>query len=93
MTIAFIREPMTARYGESIATKLEAVARHLFLGIRQKNALSYGTAAMIKHCQCGGPLVALRSLNLRICADCKREIEWRLDEGQRPLIGNNRQKG
>lgn len=47
---------------------------------------------MIKLCPCGGPLVALRSLNLRICADCKREIEWRLDEGQRPLIGNNRQK-
>lgn len=41
----------------------------------------------MKLCPCGGPLIPLRSLNLRICADC-----WRLDDGQRPLIGNNRQK-
>ena len=35
-------------------------------------------------------LVHLRSMNLKICADCGNEIEWRLDEGQRPLIDSSR---
>ena len=43
-----------------------------------------------KRCECGGPLVALRSVDLRICNDCKTETPWRLSEGQKPLIGSNR---
>lgn len=39
---------------------------------------------------CCSPLVDLRSLNKRICIGCKREFEWRLEEGQKPLIGSNR---
>lgn len=41
--------------------------------------------------KCAGPLVDLRSLNVRLCADCKSEYPWHLAPGQRPLIGNNRQ--
>lgn len=40
--------------------------------------------------KCSGPLVQLRSLNLRICNDCKAEYEWNLKPGQPPLITNNR---
>ena len=39
---------------------------------------------------CAAPLIALRSLNLRICADCKREFDWPLNAGQAPLLNNNR---
>lgn len=41
--------------------------------------------------RCGSPLVALRSMNRRQCVGCGRMFEWLLDEGQRPLIGSNRQ--
>jgi hypothetical protein len=38
-------------------------------------------------------MVALRSLNLHQCANgkCGHSQEWSLDEGQQPLLGNNRQ--
>lgn len=45
---------------------------------------------MIKTCDCGGALVNLTSMNKRICSDCKKEYEWNLDEGQKPLISSNR---
>lgn len=41
--------------------------------------------------RCGSPLVALRSMNRRQCVGCGRMFEWLLDEGQKPLIGSNRQ--
>jgi len=41
--------------------------------------------------RCGSPLVALRSMNRRQCVWYGRMFEWLLDEGQRPLIGSNRQ--
>ena len=45
----------------------------------------------MKECpKCAGPLVDLRSQNLRICSDCKAEYEWSLKPGQPPLITNNR---
>lgn len=40
--------------------------------------------------KCAGPLVDLRSMNSRICADCKTEHPWHLAPGQKPLISNNR---
>lgn len=39
---------------------------------------------------CGGPLVSLPSMNLRVCADCRREFDWHLSPGQKPLLANNR---
>ena len=35
--------------------------------------------------------MALRSMNRRQCVGCGRMFEWLLDEGQKPLIGSNRQ--
>lgn len=40
--------------------------------------------------KCAAPLVALRSLNARICIDCKTEHDWHLAPGQKPLITTNR---
>lgn len=40
---------------------------------------------------CGGPMCALASLNKLLCADCKHEVTWMLDPGQKPLVGSNRQ--
>jgi hypothetical protein len=37
--------------------------------------------------ECGNScLVELRSQNLKICADCKTQIKWDLDEGQKPTF-------
>lgn len=44
-----------------------------------------------KICSCGSPMVGLTSFNLRICSGCKSEQSWNLDEGQKSLIGSNRQ--
>ena len=41
---------------------------------------------------CGGALVALRSQNIKKCADCGCEVIWKLAEGQLPLVANNRLK-
>ena len=41
---------------------------------------------------CGGPLCLLMSLNEKHCFDCGKIWNWQLDEGQLPLVGNNRQK-
>lgn len=41
--------------------------------------------------RCGSPLVDLRTMNRRQCCGCKRYFVWHLDEGQKPLIGSNRQ--
>lgn len=41
---------------------------------------------------CGNTdLVLYRSMNLKQCPDCRTEIPWTLDPGQKPLIGTNRQ--
>lgn len=40
-------------------------------------------------CSCTD-LVLLRSLNKKICADCKTEFDWFLDPGQKPLQGPSR---
>ena len=42
---------------------------------------------------CGSAMIALRSLNQHQCANgkCGHSQEWSLDEGQQPLLGNNRQ--
>ena len=39
---------------------------------------------------CGSPLVSLSSLSRRICSGCKREQEWTLDDGQKPLLNSAR---
>lgn len=36
--------------------------------------------------ECGDTnLVLLRSQNLKVCSNCKKEIAWHLDAGQKPL--------
>ncbi|MND99971.1 hypothetical protein D3C76_675470 [compost metagenome] len=41
--------------------------------------------------QCGCDcMVALRSLNRKICPDCRSEVPWTLDEGQRAVVTTNR---
>lgn len=40
-------------------------------------------------CQCRA-LVKLPSMNKKICADCKKEYEWKLEPDQKPLISSNR---
>lgn len=46
---------------------------------------------MTKPCpRCAAPLVDLRSQFKRICSGCKVEFEWRLDDGQKPLINSSR---
>lgn len=42
--------------------------------------------------KCGGPLVPLRSLLLKLCTDCQHEVPWPLNPGQPPLITTNRDK-
>lgn len=43
---------------------------------------------------CGEPMVSMPSLNLRQCATgCKEKFDWKLDEGQKSLLGNSRDKG
>ena len=44
-----------------------------------------------KACACGETrLVLLRSINRKLCPTCRRYIAWRLDPGQKPLIGPSR---
>ena len=41
-----------------------------------------------KECpNCGNThLILLTSLQLKLCTDCRTEIPWYLDEGQKPLL-------
>lgn len=45
-----------------------------------------------KRCpDCGEPMSNMPSLNRRQCATgCKANFEWRLEDGQKPLVTNNR---
>lgn len=52
--------------------------------------MSHDTAMGKKCPACSAPMVDLRSLNLRQCVGCRREFDWHLADGQRPLIGSNR---
>lgn len=47
-----------------------------------------------KRCpDCGEPMTNLPSLNMRQCATgCKERFDWHLDQGQKSLIGSNRQR-
>lgn len=47
-----------------------------------------------KRCpDCGEPMTNLPSLNMRQCATgCKERFDWHLDQGQKSLLGSNRQK-
>lgn len=41
---------------------------------------------------CGEPMARLRGRSEMMCATgCKQAVPWELDEGQKSLIGNNRQ--
>ena len=43
-------------------------------------------------CVCGcTDLIRYSSLNMKQCPDCKTEIPWHLSDGQKPLVGSNRQ--
>lgn len=41
---------------------------------------------------CGAPMVALRSLERRICTGCRKEWPWLLKPGQPPLVSTNRDR-
>lgn len=56
---------------------------------RQLGGLLAGAGAPCP--DCGGPTVALRSRDRRVCNDCKTEHDWKLGPGQKPLLGSNRQ--
>lgn len=45
------------------------------------------------HCPtCRAELVALRSINAKMCSGpCKELFAWNLKPGQKPLVGSNRQ--
>ena len=40
--------------------------------------------------ECGTPMVGYSSIDLRECVGCKHSEPWKLDEGQKPLLTNNR---
>ena len=35
---------------------------------------------------CGGRLILLTSLNLKVCNKCGAETVWKLDPGQKPIF-------
>ncbi len=41
------------------------------------------TTKVCPHCGCT-ILILLHSVKKKLCADCKREIDWPLDKGQKP---------
>ena len=41
--------------------------------------------------KCSEPMVSCSTLNERICQGCGTVWDWKLNEGQPPLLGNNRQ--
>ena len=50
-----------------------------------------GDDARGKPCpDCGEPTVGCGTMNLRVCNGCKMEWDWQLNEGQLPLVSNNR---
>lgn len=50
-----------------------------------------GDDARGKPCpDCGEPTVGCATMNLRVCNGCKMEWDWQLNEGQLPLVSNNR---
>ncbi|AMW64511.1 hypothetical protein QIT80_gp51 (endogenous virus) [Pseudomonas phage phiAH14a] len=43
---------------------------------------------------CGEPMTNLPSLNMRQCATgCKEKFDWKLAEGQTPLLTDSRDRG
>jgi hypothetical protein len=40
--------------------------------------------------KCNSPLSSMRSTSLKECTSCDYKEEWKLDEGQLPLVANNR---
>ena len=40
--------------------------------------------------ECGEPTVGCGTMNLRVCNGCKKELDWRLNEGQLPLVSSSR---
>lgn len=51
-----------------------------------------GTSIVPNHCKCD-KLVLLRSINIKMCPDCKKKYIWNLDKGQKPLITSSRDRG
>ena len=39
---------------------------------------------------CGGPMVNLSSISLRLCVGCKHSEEWHLAPGQKSLLGKGK---
>jgi len=42
-----------------------------------------------KYCPyCGGPVVMLSSIDVKLCADCKKELPWVLSENETSIFGD-----
>lgn len=39
---------------------------------------------------CQAPILHFRSMNKKVCADCRQEFDWYLKNGQMPLIKHTR---
>lgn len=39
-----------------------------------------------RDCECGGRYSLLFSTGEKICCDCKKVVEWKLDEGQESVF-------
>lgn len=39
---------------------------------------------------CGGYMITLRTMEKRVCVHCYTEVDWKLKEGQLPLIQHQR---
>lgn len=50
------------------------------------------TTKLCPHCG-SDAVVTLRSLNKKICSDCKEEYDWNLDPGQKVLLAPSRADG
>lgn len=37
---------------------------------------------------CGGPVVMLSSIDVKLCADCKKELPWVLSENETSIFGD-----
>lgn len=70
-----------------------ALAASTALAVKTRNwiRVRYGRPTT-KHCpKCGSDaVVPLRSINMKICSDCKSEFAWTLDAGQKALMAPSR---
>ena len=76
LSTSFLRKKIAGfAYGEIEREKLIAIW----------NLLSEGTTKVCPDCL-NTNLLELRTMDKKVCADCGKEIGWRLEKGQKPLV-------